>query len=477
MKTVSAICFSALAVCALPALAGQESVQPGMPAGNGKVQKIRFVEDDAQNCMVSKIYELKHQKANDLVPFVLGAVKRCAKNSTADRINYSAGNKQLIAVSCPAFLMPYIDDMIARLDRPGKKGPDGSGIDGTGIVRNVYTPVWRSGETMVKVMIKAGIPSNAAEGANQDAVVALDAATNRIYWKDSINKDKDLKKYLAWLDRPVPQCTVSLQVYEVRESDLLDLGLDYLAWKNGPGLNLFDAGANFLEGSALEHTFGPYGFFMFAPAFDLSFVRVLQQNGKAKIATSASLTLVTGQDAELHFAPGFQNLVKSEKFASSVETSANDLLALKIKSPVIALGGAADPKTGRLPCAEKDYVNGTLDFSYELAVRNVVERDNHGNELYESTAETGAVTVRAGIERLISRYVGETETEQTIGVPFLCELPVLKYIFGTTTRSKEKVFRFVSVRAELRHPDSDIAAVTGHLMPVSELVNPQQKGK
>lgn len=193
---------------------------------------------------------------------------------------------------------------------------------------------------------------------------------------------------------------------------------------------------------------------MFAPAFDLSFVRVLQQNGKAKIATSASLTLVTGQDAELQFAPGFQNLVKSEKFASSVETSANDLLALKIKSPVIALGGAADPKTGRLPCAEKDYVNGTLDFSYELAARNVVERDNHGNELYESTAETGAVTVRAGIERLISRYVGETETEQTIGVPFLCELPVLKYIFGTTTRSKEKVFRFVSVRAELRHPDT-----------------------
>ena len=33
-----------------------------------KIQKIRFREDDDQNYMVSKVYELKHLKANDLVP-------------------------------------------------------------------------------------------------------------------------------------------------------------------------------------------------------------------------------------------------------------------------------------------------------------------------------------------------------------------------------------------------------------------------
>ena len=465
------------AASAIPAF-GQDTLIAGREIPKNKVQKIRFVEDDAQNYMVSKIYELKHQKANDIVPFILGAIKRYANNGSADRINYSAGHKQFVAVSCPVPLMPYIDDMIAKLDRPGKKGPDGSGIEGTGIIRSVYTPTWRSSETMMNIMIKAGIPSNATEGANQDAVVAFDSATNRIYWKDSINKDKDLKKYLVWLDRPVPQFTISLNVYEVRESDLLDLGIDYLAWKNGPGLNLFDVGATFLEGSALAETFGPYGFFMFAPSFDFSFVRLLQQNGKARLATSANLTIATGHDASLKFTPGYQNLTKDDKFASAVGTSSNDNLELKITAPVISLSGATDKKTGRLGYSVKDYAEqiGVLNFAYTLDMKNVVERDNHGNELYESSSTNGAVSIQTGCERMLSRWVQEEEIEQTIGVPFLCEVPVLKYIFGTTTRTKEKHFYFVSVSAELMHPDTDIASITGKLVSVPELVN-QKAGK
>ncbi|WP_176011693.1 hypothetical protein [Victivallis sp. Marseille-Q1083] len=467
----------ALAVLAAVSAAGQETAMPVDAIPAEKVQKIRFVEDDAQNYMVSKLYELKHQQANDLVPFILGAIKRYAENGSADRINYAAGGKQFVSVSCPEPLMPYIDDMIAKLDRPGARGPDGSGIDGTGIVRSVYTPVWRSSETMMNVMIKAGISSNATEGANQDAVVAFDAATNRIYWKDSIRKDEDMKKYLAWLDRPVPQFTISLKVYDVRESSLRDLGIDYLAWKNGPGLNLFEAGATFLEGSALENSFGPYGFFLFAPSFDFSFVRLLQQDGRARLATSASLSIATGHDAKLKFTPAYQNLVKDDKFASAVAASANDKLELTVTEPVIALSGKTDRKTGQLGYSEADYAAqcGVLNFFYTLEMQNVVERDNHGNELYETVTTIGAFSIQTGAERLLSRWVREEEVEQTIGVPFLCELPVLKYLFGTTTRTTEKHFYFVAVKAELLHPDAEIAAVTGKLLAASELVNPEER--
>ena len=450
-----------------------------LPDVRQKTQKVRFVEDDAQNYMVSKIYELKHQKANDIVPFIIGSIKRYALNGSADRINYSAGNKQLIAVSCPVPLMPYIDNMIAKLDHPGAKGPDGSGIDGTGIIRSVYTPVWRSSEAMMNVMIKAGIPSNATEGANQDAVVAFDAATNQIYWKDSINKNKDLKKYLMWLDRPVPQCEITLNVYEVREADLLDLGVDYLSWKNGPGLNLFEAGVNFLDGSALTESFGPYGFFMFAPSFDLSYIRLLQQNGRARLATSGSISVASGKTAELSFAPGYQNLKKDEKFRSSINSSDNDQFTMKITSPVIALSGKTDSQTGQLGYSEADYAqqSAIVNFQYNLAVKNVVERDNHGNELYDLANVTGGVTIQTGREHLLTEFIQEQTVEQTIGVPFLCEVPILKYIFGTTTQSREKVFYFVTVNSTLRHPDSGLSAINGKLVPVTELVNSELKGE
>ena len=437
----------------------------------GNVQKIRFVEDDAQNYMVSKIYELKHQKANDLVPFLLGAIKRYAKNGSADRINYKAGGKQLVAVSCPSPLMPYIDDMVAKLDRPVAKGKDGSGIDGTGIVRSVYKPQYRTGETMVNVMIKAGIPSNATEGANQDAVVMLDAHTGLIYWKDSVNKDKDMKKYLTWLDRGVPQCVLSMQVYEVRESDLQDLGMDYLAWKNGPGLNVFEAGATLLEGSSMTEAFGPYGFFMFAPSFDMSFLRLLQQNGKANVAASANLTLTTGHDAHLSFTPNYQNLTKDKNFKSAVGASGNDTLTFSIASPVVCLNGAANAD-GLLP-ADKEAVatqTGVVNFSYTLSMKTVVERNSLGDELFDESESSSAVSVKTGGEKLLSRWSREQDVEQTIGIPFLCEVPVLKYVFGTTTHTKERLLYFLTVKTELAHPDQDIAAISGKLVSVPELL-------
>ncbi len=467
------LCASGMAVPVL----GQGTIPGSWKADNavekikGNVQRIRFVEDDAQNYMVSKVYELKHQKANDIVPFILGSIKRYAKNGSADRINYSAGNKQFVAVSCPVPLMPYIDDMIAKLDRD-VKGKDGSGIDGTGIIRSVYTPQYRGTEKMMEIMIKAGIPSNATEGANQDAVVAFDSATNRIYWKDSIRKDEDMKKYLAWLDRTVPQFNISLNIYEIRESDLLDLGIDYLAWKNGPGLNLLDVGAKYMESTALTNAFGPYGFFMFAPSFDMSFIRLLQQDGKARLATSAKLTISTGNNASLAFSPNYQNLMKDDKFASSVVTSENDRFVLAVTNPVISLTGETD-KNGLLKYSPKDYAEqiGVLNFAYSLAMKNVVERNNHGDELYEESVNESAVTIQTGCERMLSRWTREEDVEQTIGVPFLCEVPVLKYIFGTTTHNKEKHFYFLSVRAELLHPDTDIASITGKLVSVPDLVN------
>ncbi len=416
------------------------------------IQKIRFVEDDAQNYMTSKIYELKNQKANDVVPFLLGAIKRYAKNGTADRINYSAGKQQLVAVSCPEPLIPYIDDMIEKLDRPG------SAVAGTGILRSVYKPVWRKGEDMVDIMTSAGISANVDAGADQDALVEFDAHTNLIYWKDSINKDKDLKKYLAWLDRPVPQCEMTFKVYEVREADLLDLGLDYQTWKNGPGLDVLSLGASYLTGDGKD--FGPYGYFTFAPSIDFSFIRMLQDTGRATLALDATLTLRNGTGASLSFAPVYQNIKKADDFTTSIEGSENDGLSLSIASPVISLAEASETNT-----------LGLVNFTYSLTSKNVVERDTNGNELYDSFSESGTVSVTSGNEFLLTDYVFVNEVEQTVGVPFLCELPVLKYIFGTTTRNKERTYRFVTVQAELRHPDAEIASATGRMLRIDELLN------
>ena len=255
------------------------------PPETGETRTIRLIQDDAQEYMISKVYELKYLKANDVAPFVLGVVKRNNTQSTVNRINYRAGDEQLLTVSCPVRMMPYVDDLIAKLDRPARVAGGGEDpIRGTGITRNLYPARFRSARVMVDVMTGTGI------NGGTDSFVGYDAETNLIYWKDDANKSNDLLKYLAWLDRPVPMVNLAFTVYEVRESTLRDLGIDYLAWRNGPGLNLLQAGFNAMSldsagSAALSAASGGFGAFFIAPQFDASFIRVLQQNGQATIAT------------------------------------------------------------------------------------------------------------------------------------------------------------------------------------------------
>ena len=50
-------------------------------------------------------------------------------------------------------------------------------------------------------------------------------------------------------------------------------------------------------------------------------------------------------------------------------------------------------------------------------------------------------------EQLLASWNRSSNVEQTIGIPFLCEIPVLKYLFGTTTANTEVNRFFVTVRA------------------------------
>ena len=60
-----------------------------------------------------------------------------------------------------------------------------------------------------------------------------------------------------------------------------------------------------------------------------------------------------------------------------------------------------------------------------------------------------------GKEQLFYKSVVERDVEQTTGIPFLCQIPVIKYLFGTTTTVKEKTCVIVTVEANLVHPENN----------------------
>ena len=453
----------------LPVLAAAlccQAAEPNQVAKDPARRTIRFVQDDAQDYMVSKIYRLKYVQSNDITPFLMGIVMRYNMNSSVGCIEYGENNSQLVTVTCPVKLMPYVDDFISKVDRnvllDGKTPADV--IQGSGITRAVYQPKFRSGQNLLNVLVDTVI----GEGP-YSSVYAWDANSNQIYWKDNTSNTQYVYQFLSYLDRPAPQITVTARVYEVRESTLRDIGIDYVAWKNGPGLNLFDVGFDVFSvtsagTAALQAASGPVGGFLFAPQFDASFIRILGQSGKAEITSTASITASNSetQTYEIFFNPQFQNIVKSNNDQTSVVSSGIGAgyyqAYLAVKQPVVNLhyGVPQSP----YPVSEAFSLNaytpgaytgipGTLTCGYEVQTASVVERNNLGSELVETGNYSGNVQLVLGRETVISQWDKFQEVEEKIGMPFLMDIPVLGYLFSTVTTSKEKIRVYLTLEAEV----------------------------
>lgn len=450
-----------------------------------ETQTFRFVQDDAQDRMVSKVYVLKYAQANDLVPFAAGIVKRYNINSAVNSISFGQANEQILTVTCPVRMMPHVDDFIRKADRPVQVAGrvPGDIIRGTGITRAVYRPKYRSGQTLVNLIVNAAV----GEGA-YGSVYAYDQNSNQIYWKDNAANTQYAFQFLEWVDRPVPQITFHFQVYEVRESVMRDIGLDYLAWKNGPGMNLFQTGFQSFDlssagSSALQSMSGPMGGFLFAPQFDASFLRILEQSGKADVRSSGTLSAANSDTRgySLMFDPQLQNIRKADNDKTSVGVmtplpEGAYQIYVKITAPIVNMHGGTEPESGYprgeafsiAPYQPGLYTKsaGTVFFTYSVQTANVVERNNLGHELVETGVIQSNTAIALNREVVLARWNKEQEVEQTIGVPFLSDIPFLKYLFSTTTVSREKTAVYMTVRAEMMNTALPQGFRTGELKKV-----------
>ena len=437
-------------------------LQPDQPLST---QTLRLVQDDAQDHMVSRIFTLKHIQANDIVPFVEGMVKRYNMNSSVSCFSYVYGSRQqqILSVTTPEKMMVHVAEFLQKADQTaGNVSPSDDVIRGTGITRGVYRPKYRSGQILVELIVNALV--NAGPWSS---LYGYDSNSNQIYWKDNASNSSYVYQFLSYIDRPPPHIRMTFSLYELRESTLRDMGIDYLAWKNGPGLNLFQIGWQALDLSssgtaALQSLSGPFGGFFFAPQFDASFIRILEQSGNAERRTGGELT-VSNSDTlsyELSFSSSWQNIVKNDNDRTSVtapQASAQaNLCTVKIIKPIVCIDRGKETGFAIEPYSpgENAHLPGILYFGYGIQNSGAVERNNFGTELIVSTTVSGNGTIPLNCETVLGSWESEREVEETIGIPWLSEIPYLKYLFSTTVKSKERSLFLLTVTAKI--PDTAV---------------------
>ena len=481
-------CLAAGALC-LGTAAADESSQDDSSA-----RTIHLKQDDAQVRFDSRVYELKNVTSEAILPFVNSAIQRYSRNSTIRRVTAIAPDaKDAILVSTGREFLPYVDDIVAALDRPGQKG-----IQGTGVARIAYTPKYRAAQEFSEIIDKT-LGSSAGKAYVNDE-------TNTIFWRDQTDSAKGTLEFLKdELDRPLPQVALRMNYYELRDSDLKDWGFDYLAWKNGPGVNLlnlsYNAGRLAVDQLiddmqfVATSTWG-YGGFFTAPQFDMSFIRCLQQSGNAAAAANVSMTMVNtpvrsleeyallrlAQEQQTDKAPyiyrasmypEYQNIAKNVLGRTFVGKSYYEdedgnkyadppALDVQIINPFICLPQAdtdSPYEKYKVTDAASDLnsamakTDGCVMFDYSLYFKDVVERGNTGAELSNNVLCAGAATLGLGHEKVLTVYEKENDVEQTIGLPILCRIPVIKYLFSTVTSIKERTYVIVTAEAVLLHPE------------------------
>lgn len=449
---------------------------------DGKTRKIVLLEDRDQNYMTTKVYEIKNMKAVDLRPFVEGAVFRADPESRVSRLNYKFGKKQFLGVTMPNYMVPYIDDMVKKLDRPGIKDPAKSVIAGTGIHHFYYKPNYRSTEVMLDVVFE--------RYTGGDEIVFRDPESNLFYWKGSASDGKDIGKWLKAIDRPVPQMEVRVKIYQISEDNLVELGIDWVALKNGPGAELFGIGMDFLDFQSMSDisswanmldlssiaSYTSPGLFI-APNIDMTFLRLLNQKGRSRTATSGYLTITNDQNGRndafgnsanpaafanaryrIRFNPVFQAITKDNNEIAIEGTQPG--ITLYFQNPVIGHNNTKNPTEGAF-----------LNTGWVLNVDNALsEQSATGDRIEDDYNFFSNTTIGANSEKLLATYVKHHKVTQNNGVPFLGDIPGLKYIFGASTDSMKKYRYYVTLEAKPVLPDRNWGQWAGQIVTADKML-------
>jgi type II secretory pathway component GspD/PulD (secretin) len=360
-----------------------------------------------------------------------------------------------IVVVAPEYMLPGIDAMMKIIDRPGLTSSAGEFF-------YYFRPKHRSVTDAGFINQVKALSINDGTGSK-----VVDAEANMYLVYDRPSGTNDLKAFMPLIDVAPPQVIIEATIYEVYVDNESKIGLDYVAWKNGPGRNLAAFGAYYEKGSGGSLGVPGHGFrtsgsnaawFLDVPSAFFDFLVV---KGKARVMTSAKIAA--------------RNLI------TATLTSSDTILYYKTQVGPAVNGGIRPTGTGALaggldPDDDPEDNDGKTDLypDNRTVVSTYVTRElagaSHGVKLVvtptiaeneidleietEVVSHTGfddkgvpvlarrkAVTqvrVRDGQESILGGYSREIFIQRSDKIPILGSLPIIGYLFGGDANTTER---------------------------------------
>ena len=270
---------------------------------NRETDAITFVNTNNDPFVYTRVYVLKHADPYEIRPFIMAAVRsrRVDTNDTkVEAIRYMDGTGMLIVSAEQYRFEPVengmsIDQIVAMLDKPGLASE-------TGRKFFLYYPKYWDSATLAALVRRVGMTEADDDVELQGGIdtVRADVGLNALMFHTSPFSQKAIERILKEYDAPVTEALVDYKIYEIDSENDGNLGVDFQAWKNGPGADLFAAGARYASGwdflnnnvaSNLiksSHTSA----FNFNPKWNSKYLDFLVAKSKAKVITSGRTSIM-----------------------------------------------------------------------------------------------------------------------------------------------------------------------------------------
>jgi len=319
MKTITKL--TAAAVCAVSAINAMHAADPTDDYAKTRVEAklnvtvkedtevVHFIKDTADPDVVTKTYVLKHADPYEIRSYLREIVqtRRIDESDTGiQAIKYNDGTG-IIMVSAEDYRFEDaengqgIDSIIELLDKPGV-------ISATGGAVYVYQPKYRSAEELRDMIEAAGanVADDVTENVGGTDLIRCDDALNLLVFDTTQFSRKNIESVLKEYDVPYPEVRAKITVYELYAENDSKLGIDFQAWKNNDGIDLFSTGGRFMknfasDGSALVRKGGwsDTQYFNFNPKWNTKYIDFLTSKGKAKVLHTCELAVRSGTTAEI----------------------------------------------------------------------------------------------------------------------------------------------------------------------------------
>jgi len=368
-----------------------------------------------------------------------------------------------------------IDTLVATLDDPKL------GALSYGCQMFIYMPKFVPARNLMPLIENLGMNSSDVTELWQGSdIVAYDPDLNWLIFDVTNYSCYNISNMLRRFDVPIPQVRLKIKVYELDAENDDRIGIDFQSWKNNEGVDFFSVGGRYRNNWAAAYG-GGWGrgfgsertsYFNFNPKWNTRYIDLLAAHGRARIVHSGELLIRNNTAATFARTTQIFYIDASQPAVGSTSQPDQGVGPYKWLSVIIdrVFPSGDDIAVGK---GNQQITTKSAGYGFTMQVNNAsVNLDetrfnvtlNNTSLLGFQSNGTPRITEGNAVELDVSLPHGKDSfvigglckkevVKSKTGVPWLCEIPFLEYVFGSVSTSVKDTELIVVAQCEWDSPN------------------------